>query len=465
MTITQKTRPLFPYVGGKGRYYERVIKFVPDKRSIHGYFEPFCGGAGFAIAMYDNGLLTPDQIHLNDLNTDIINMYRMLQITPFAFTSLLNTRYTQENYDETKRRYLANDYNGDDLLRAITCFIMYKTTFQNNKLFSTPNSVNMDTRKIDTIIHRDWVYATSMFLHKVRLTELDYSVFLEKCEEGDFVFLDPPYDTNQISYINGRSDSFNQEALVEVLLKLTKKKVRFLMVLNDTERVRITFKMFRITPLVGQGSFHGNKKKDELVVRNYEDRNSLLPTYGLPNMVEEKVEELHIYRVPEQVDSDSDSDSDSELSNGLPEHLDPDSDEELPKELSALDLEQEVQRKWRKLRLSVGHISNPDLLVEEAVQIREHDEAEAERLRAEAERLRQEEERLRQDEERLRQEEATRWTCPICGRVTHKRKQSGDLSLNSVKHLAKCEHEAQSVEPPPPIPRNNNDQHQHQQQL
>ena len=65
------TKPIIPWIGGKRRLASRILPLFPD----HGcYVEPFCGAA----ALYF--LKVPAKVEvLNDVNGELVNLYRVVQ--------------------------------------------------------------------------------------------------------------------------------------------------------------------------------------------------------------------------------------------------------------------------------------------------------------------------------------------------------------------------------------------------
>jgi DNA adenine methylase len=64
--------PIVPWIGGKRRLAERIFTFFPSHKC---YVEPFAGGA----AMFFHRPIPADAEVLNDINGDLINLYRVVQ--------------------------------------------------------------------------------------------------------------------------------------------------------------------------------------------------------------------------------------------------------------------------------------------------------------------------------------------------------------------------------------------------
>ena len=105
-------KPFVKWVGGKTQLLGEVEKSLPcNFASIKDavYVEPFVGGGAvlfWILQKYSN----ISQAVINDINPDLINVYKVIKDTPDALISLL--RHYQDNYiclddEERKELYLA----------------------------------------------------------------------------------------------------------------------------------------------------------------------------------------------------------------------------------------------------------------------------------------------------------------------------------------------------------------------
>lgn len=69
-----KTKPLLKWAGGKRQLLPKLIEYMPDV--YNRYYEPFLGGGALLFA------LQPKEAFVNDLNSELINMYTVVKKNP-----------------------------------------------------------------------------------------------------------------------------------------------------------------------------------------------------------------------------------------------------------------------------------------------------------------------------------------------------------------------------------------------
>lgn len=88
---TQNAVSPFRYPGGKGFLSgfltSHIAHHLPQKQVI--FVEPFCGGAGAALNLLADGLVS--EIHLNDVDTRIYSAWRAMVSEPDRFIEAVKT--------------------------------------------------------------------------------------------------------------------------------------------------------------------------------------------------------------------------------------------------------------------------------------------------------------------------------------------------------------------------------------
>ena len=199
-------KPFVKWAGGKRQILERIKGFIissldeKDLSSIK-YFEPFLGGGA---VLFD---LQPTKACVNDLNTDLINAYKVIQSDKINELILMledyQNRYREEDRDELYYSTRAKDRTGEwnrmsDVEKAARMIFLNRTCYNGlyrvNSMgqFNTP----MGRYKNPLICDRDNLLEVHNYLsnNKIRLMNSSYENCIKKAGPGDIIYVDPPYD-------------------------------------------------------------------------------------------------------------------------------------------------------------------------------------------------------------------------------------------------------------------------------
>ncbi len=100
----------------------------------------------------------------------------------------------------------------------------------------------------------------------MKISNFDYRTVLEDAEEGDLVFLDPPYDNHSDYY--RAANSFNQRELMLEMDRLTVKNVKCVLINSETVFVRELYDGYNIYEYTRARKSDG-KLKTELIICNF----------------------------------------------------------------------------------------------------------------------------------------------------------------------------------------------------
>jgi DNA adenine methylase len=203
------------------------------------YIEPFLGGASvfFYIARRER---RPCQAVLGDLNRELIKTFQGVQQDPSAVH--LRLEHLQEEYarsrDKAEFYYrLRDSFNSSQPRVDPAVFIFLNKTCWNGLYrvnqsgrFNVPHGAQRTPHVIPSL---EELSAASSALQQARLRATSWENLLSLAEEGDFVFLDPPYfsdlEQDDIKY---RSSSFAIEEhskLAEYARGLAARRILFVL--------------------------------------------------------------------------------------------------------------------------------------------------------------------------------------------------------------------------------------------
>jgi DNA adenine methylase len=176
--------------------------------------EPFCGGLSMSLG------LEPTHAHLNDMNPHLINFYRWLQQgwqhdasddilntaeNYYALREEFNARLTHETLDDAKRFYALNRMSFKGLFRV-----------NRRGLFNTPYGHNQTKH---TIIGCPNYTVYQHLMASWTFTAGSYADLT--LHSDDFVYADPPYDTEFTAYTDTKFTFEEQVAVASWAAKHT----------------------------------------------------------------------------------------------------------------------------------------------------------------------------------------------------------------------------------------------------
>ncbi len=231
------SKPLFIWAGGKNKMLKHYKPHMP--KTVDKYFEPFFGGGAMFIHVFNN--YNPDEMVINDINTDIVRIYKTIKSDCDSFIKILDNLSQQylpldkENRKEfyySLRHTHAYDYlKWDATEEAATLYFLMKTGFNGifqvnintNNRFGTPSGL---LNQKDKVYDKDVVLWWNKALQKTTILSGDWkeTTSLVKDIPDTFVFLDPPYRGSFTSYGQTFDDN-DQKDLVEFAKKFEHTRV------------------------------------------------------------------------------------------------------------------------------------------------------------------------------------------------------------------------------------------------
>ncbi len=190
-------KPFVKWAGGKTQLLEDIRKVVPHEYRT--YFEPFLGGGAVFLD------IKPERAVVSDINPQLINAYVSIRDDVQGLMARIDDldkdqRVTQESYYAARDKY--NDYIRNDICSLDSAALMiwinhhcFNGLYRTNRegLFNTPWN-RTESHRLS--YERDNLLEIADYLRNNDITLLceDYKKVLSRASEGDFAFLDPPYD-------------------------------------------------------------------------------------------------------------------------------------------------------------------------------------------------------------------------------------------------------------------------------
>ncbi|MGK0600062.1 DNA adenine methylase [Yokenella regensburgei] len=251
------TYTVIPWVGGKRKLAKRILPLFPEHTC---YVEPFCGGAALFF------MKEPSKAEvLNDINSDIVNLYRVIQhhLEEFIrqFKWVLTSREIFKWLNDTPPETLT------DIQRAARFYYLQKTCFGAKVESRTFGTSATGPARLNVVRMEETLSEAWLRLQRVTIEHLDWQACMQRYDRRDTLFyLDPPYWKTC-----GYGVPFGAEQYKE-MADLTRQALgKVVISVNDHPDMRRIFEGLELTTVNTTYSVGGNNghKAAELVIRNF----------------------------------------------------------------------------------------------------------------------------------------------------------------------------------------------------
>jgi DNA adenine methylase len=199
------------WIGNKQRFARRIVSFLPD--SFGRYHEPFLGsGAVLGTLARDNSIGA-------DSFKPLIQIWQTLAQSPNTVKDwyaerwqLMATLGKKEAYEAVKSSYNSHPNAADLLFLCRSCYGGVVRFRQADGYMSTPCGIHMP---ISPEVFSKRVDEWHARVRKVTFVHAEYEDTMNKAQEGDLIYCDPPYSHTQ-SILYG-AQSFSLDRLFQTI--------------------------------------------------------------------------------------------------------------------------------------------------------------------------------------------------------------------------------------------------------
>lgn len=274
-----KGKPFVKWAGGKRQIILELKKFVPNKFDC--YYEPFIGGGALFFE------LAPRKAVINDSNKELMNVYEVLcchnkfvkmckVLNEYEALNSSEFYYKIRNQDREKGYVRMPDYK-----KAARTIYLNKTCFNGLYRVNKKGYFNVPYNKKDRVSTYDGENLLTIHMllnmNDVTISCVDFEESVKSAKKGDFVYFDPPYDSETHTFNSYTEEGFGKDEqirLASVFKDLDKRGVKVMLSNHNTELVNELYKDFNINVIEAKRSINskGNKrgKVFEVIITNYE---------------------------------------------------------------------------------------------------------------------------------------------------------------------------------------------------
>jgi DNA adenine methylase len=257
--------PLIKWSGGKSDEIKMFDKYFPDSYNL--YIEPFIGGG--SVYFY----LNPDNAVINDIHKELIDLYQSIGEgeSDKIYEFMENNPNDEETYYKIRDEMIIND----KLDSAKRFYYQRKTCFRGMLRYNKNGKFNIPFGRYKTINYKDLKNKDyELLLNKTQILNKDFNYIFENYnDENNFMFLDPPYDSEFTDYGYCQFGKKEQEELA-TLFKDT--KIKCLMIIGKTKFIQDLYKDYIIDEYDKKYKFklYDNRIGDEinskhLIIKNF----------------------------------------------------------------------------------------------------------------------------------------------------------------------------------------------------
>lgn len=280
-----KGKPFVKWAGGKRQIVDKLLMYAPDE--FNTYYEPFVGGGALLFE------LSPKKAVINDSNKELINVYNVLRNEEKfkKMCSILNT-YEKNNSEEFYYELRNKDRNKSsfdrlsDYKRAGRTIYLNKACFNGLYRVNSKNEFNVPfgkKTKVNTYDIGNLITVSNyLTMNDIKILNVDFEDSVKDAQKGDFIYFDPPYDSETSIFNSYTEDGFGKEEqrrLAKVYKELSNKGCYVMLSNNNTTLIKELYKDFNIHIIEVKRSINSNGEKrgkvEEVIITNYKNDKEL----------------------------------------------------------------------------------------------------------------------------------------------------------------------------------------------
>ena len=274
-----KGKPFVKWAGGKRQIMPEIKKYVPENYDT--FYEPFVGGGAVFFE------LAPRKAVLNDYNSELMNVFECIKDEDKFDKMCTELNHHEANHSEEYYYQVRNidrevkKYNKlADYKKAARTIYLNKACFNGLYRVNSKNEFNVPfgkKEKVNTYEGQNLgVVHCILNFNDIKLLSTDFEEAVKDAKKGDFVYLDPPYDSDTSTFNDYTENGFNkdEQRRLALLFKELSDRGCYVMLSNhNTILVNELYKDYNIHVIEAKRNINSNGKKrgkvEEVIITNY----------------------------------------------------------------------------------------------------------------------------------------------------------------------------------------------------
>lgn len=274
-----KGKPFVKWAGGKRQIMPEIKKYVPENYDT--FYEPFVGGGAVFFE------LAPKKAVINDYNSELMNVFECIKDEVKFDKMCTELNHHEANHSEEYYYQVRNidrdpkKYNKlADYKKAARTIYLNKACFNGLYRVNSKNEFNVPfgkKEKVNTYEGQNLgVVHCILNFNDVKLLSIDFEEAVKDAKKGDFVYLDPPYDSDTSTFNDYTENGFNKDEQIRLakLFKELSDRGCYVMLSNhNTILVKEMYSDYNVHIIEANRNINANGKKrkkvEEVIITNY----------------------------------------------------------------------------------------------------------------------------------------------------------------------------------------------------
>ena len=257
--MSNQTKPVIPWIGGKRKLARHIIPLFPEHTC---YVEPFCGAAALFF------LKEPAKVEvLNDINGDLINLYRVIKHHLEEFTRQFKWSLTSRQIFDWLR--ITPPETLTDIQRAARFFYLQKLSFGGKVENRTFGTATTSPLRLNLLRLEEDLSQAHLRLARATIKQQHWEECIKRYDRPHTLFYcDPPYWGTE-----GYGVEFGLEQYDRLATLAKSIHGQMIVSVNDIPEMRKAFEgldMQRVEVSYSVGGGNKQRKFGELIVRNFD---------------------------------------------------------------------------------------------------------------------------------------------------------------------------------------------------
>lgn len=252
-------KPIIPWMGGKRRLAKHILPIFPEHTC---YVEPFAGGGALFFLREE-----PAKVEvLNDLNGELVNLYRVVQHHLEEFIKHFKWALVSRQMFEWEKA--KNIVSMTDIQRAARFYYLQKQAFGGKVSGQTFGVATTTAPKLNLLRIEEELSAAHLRLARVYIENLSWADCVTRYDRPHTLFyLDPPYWETA-----GYGTEFGFDEYVQMANVMRSMSGKAVLSINDHPDIREAFRGFEFSEVgirYTVGGAGNRPQRSELIIRNW----------------------------------------------------------------------------------------------------------------------------------------------------------------------------------------------------